>query len=307
MKARRALSDPIIHAGLSASIGDNINGPSLIARPDWAPGPGRYLLYFAHHYGRHIRLAWADTLQGPWHILEPGALHLSDTPFAQTPPDLPQPDWAYELGLDAYVPHIASPDVHLNHDKQRFEMLFHGLADDGIQRTCLAVSQDGLAWRVIGPMTTQTYLRRFEVDGQIYAIALQGELMRLGENGVFEHGPRVLSDQTRHVAVLRRGHILHVVLSRYGDAPERLLHVRVSLDGDWQDWRCLEEPADLLQPDHDWEGAALPVVPSVPGPVEFVHELRDPALFEDGEKTWLIYSGGGEAALGLAEVTWDKP
>lgn len=42
---------PIIHAemtGLEGSLGENINGPSLLRVPDWIEDPlGRYYLYFA--------------------------------------------------------------------------------------------------------------------------------------------------------------------------------------------------------------------------------------------------------------------
>ena len=38
-------------------MGDNINGPTLIRMPDWAPGFGKYHLYFSDHKGKYIRLA----------------------------------------------------------------------------------------------------------------------------------------------------------------------------------------------------------------------------------------------------------
>ncbi|TIO99576.1 MAG: hypothetical protein E5X72_32940, partial [Mesorhizobium sp.] len=45
---------------LPGSEGININGPSLISMPDWAPGRlGAYHLYFADHGGSYIRLAYA--------------------------------------------------------------------------------------------------------------------------------------------------------------------------------------------------------------------------------------------------------
>ena len=60
-------------------MGDNINGPSLIKVPDWIENPlGQYYLYFAHHQGTHIRLAYADRLEGPWTTHAPGTLQLED-------------------------------------------------------------------------------------------------------------------------------------------------------------------------------------------------------------------------------------
>ena len=62
---------PIIAPDMDARMGTNINGPSLIRAPDWLANPlGRYYLYFAHHNGSYIRLAVADTVEGPWRTHE---------------------------------------------------------------------------------------------------------------------------------------------------------------------------------------------------------------------------------------------
>ena len=59
----------------------NVNGPSLIKVPDWIPNPlGKYYLYFAHHAGGFIRLAYSDDLFGEWTVHEAGTLHLGQTP-----------------------------------------------------------------------------------------------------------------------------------------------------------------------------------------------------------------------------------
>ena len=71
----RLKTNPIIHhqmddslmteAGLFGYV--NINGPSLIRVPSWVEHPlGKYYLYFAHHKGGSIRLAYADDPSGPW-------------------------------------------------------------------------------------------------------------------------------------------------------------------------------------------------------------------------------------------------
>ncbi len=58
-RVRRFKENPIIHARLDNEIGTNINGPSLIRVPDWVDKPlGRYYLYFAHHQGTSIRMAY---------------------------------------------------------------------------------------------------------------------------------------------------------------------------------------------------------------------------------------------------------
>ena len=38
--------------------------------------PPRYYLYFAHHKGSYIRLAYGDAVAGPWTVFEPGVLSL---------------------------------------------------------------------------------------------------------------------------------------------------------------------------------------------------------------------------------------
>ena len=106
MTAVRFGVNPIVTPASSPSLGTNINGPSLIRIPDWVQKPlGRYYLYFAHHKGAFIRLAYADRLAGPWKVHEPGALKLAEAP--------------------ACVDHIASPDVHVDAASREIRMYFH--------------------------------------------------------------------------------------------------------------------------------------------------------------------------------------
>src|ERR1051325_11075203 len=74
--AQRFHENPLISIATSKSLGDNVNGPSIIHVPQWIPHPlGRYYMYFAHHKGTYIRLAYSDSLRGPWKIYEPGVLN----------------------------------------------------------------------------------------------------------------------------------------------------------------------------------------------------------------------------------------
>ena len=100
-----------------------MNGPSLLRVPDWVEKPlGADYLYFADHKGDRIKLAYADRLEGPWEIYEPGAIHLRDTLFLQSPPEIPveidRASLAAPRGIgvpsildDVTIPHIASPEV----------------------------------------------------------------------------------------------------------------------------------------------------------------------------------------------------
>ena len=59
---------------------DNINGPSVIKVPDWIENPlGKYYLYFAHHKGKQIRLAYSDNIEGPFTIHNVGVLNVNQT------------------------------------------------------------------------------------------------------------------------------------------------------------------------------------------------------------------------------------
>ena len=50
--AVRLKQNPLITVETSPSLGDNVNGPSIIRVPSWIPHPlGRYYAYFGHHKG----------------------------------------------------------------------------------------------------------------------------------------------------------------------------------------------------------------------------------------------------------------
>jgi hypothetical protein len=141
--AVRFQDNPILTPHSSPSLGMNLNGPSLIRVPAWLERPlGRYYLYFAHHRGTFIRLAYADRLSGPWHVYEPGTLQLSEAPSCHD--------------------HIASPDVHVDEVRREIRMYFHcptSSPGSGPQRTFLAVSHDGLhfsaAAKSLGPRSSE--------------------------------------------------------------------------------------------------------------------------------------------------------
>ena len=103
--ARRLAQNPLVTTRSSPSVGDNINGPTVIRVPVWVKQPlGRYYIYFAHHMGAHIRLAYADALTGPWKIYEPGVVKVSDTALYRPQPDPPE-------NLENYYTHVASPEI----------------------------------------------------------------------------------------------------------------------------------------------------------------------------------------------------
>jgi hypothetical protein len=294
MHIQRFPTNPIIRPEMDARIGHNINGPSLIHVPDWIANPlGRYYLYFAHHQGTFIRLAYADELAGPWTVFTPGVLDLSASHFPiDTGP--------------AYSHHIASPDVHVLAERREIRMYYHGCCyrNQAIsQVTRLAISSDGLHFRARADILGASYWRVFTWQGFYYALVMPGVFMR-SRDGVtdFETGPTLFSPAMRHSAVKRQGDMLLVFYSNAGDCPERILLSRIQLTPDWHDWRAT--PAEtVLAPELDYEGVKLPLIPSQRGAVhEPARQLRDPAIFEEAGRTYLLYSVAGEQGIAIAEI-----
>ena len=57
---------PAALAGLEPDALANINGPSVLRMPDWAAGKqAAFHMYFGHHKGKSLRLAYADRLKRP--------------------------------------------------------------------------------------------------------------------------------------------------------------------------------------------------------------------------------------------------
>lgn len=320
--AQRIVDSPIICPGLdlrsdSESIGNNINGPCLIRVPKWVTNPlGKYYLYFAHHMGRSIRLAYSDTLTGPWHLHLPGALTLDQSHFCNNDlePETIDPNRSIEEQVDELFlyAHIASPDVHIDPEFERIYMYYHGLAPDREQYSRLAISQDGLEFQCQEPLLGPSYFRVFEYRGYFYAIAVGGELLRARHwNGPFEPGPTLFSiapliapeTKMRHAAVKREGEYLHLFYSRIGDEPERILYSLIKLDPDWNAWKA-DPPETLLHPKHTWEGAHLPVIKSKAGIArEPQHALRDPDIFEEDGRRYLLYATAAESGIAIAELS----
>ena len=321
----RSSANPIISfdtPGADPPLHDNINGPSLIRVPEWVANPlGAYYLYFAHHNGDHIRLAYADALEGPWRIHKGGVLHIDQSRF---------------------VDHIASPDVRVDHVNRRIVMAYHGVLPPDkqstiepeigerffrTQRSRLASSPDGLHFDELPEIIGAAYLRIVPFKGMYYGIAMPGLLYRSADGLTnFVDGPLLLRDQlddtnptdyfygakgffappggsVRHLALLPRGDTLFVFFSRSGDCPEAIYMSQLDARNEnWHDW-SLSEPILILAPDKRYEGVDCPLVPSQRGlATQRVREVRDPAIFAEDGRVILLYSVAGESGIGLAEI-----
>jgi hypothetical protein len=321
--AKRFAENPLITVHTSPSLGDNVNGPSIMRVPDWVKNPlGRYYMYFAHHKGQYIRMAYADSLHGPWKIYEPGVMNVADTALFRPQPD-PQrtPPGAYT--------HIASPEIYVDQDHKRIVMWFHGMWTEGkrwpddpqearkylrehgyAQYTQVSESSDGIHFTARPAISRQSYLRVFAHGNEFFAISRLGQLLRSPDLfSSFELGPDPFRDEpyarrVRHVALLPRDGKLEVFLSFIGDAPEGIWHTTISLNGDWTQWKASGNE-EVLKPEASYECPGLPVAPSEIGEIYGpARQLRDPALYVENGKIYLFYTICGEQGIAGAEVTF---
>ncbi len=287
----RLPGNPVVLANSPASIGSNVNGPSVIRVPDWVSHRlGKYYLYFAHHAGKYIRLAYADAPAGPWHVHEPGSLSLAQA--------------------RQFRGHIASPDVHVDHEARKIRMYFHGReAWRARQSTGVALSDDGINFEALPGRLGPFYFRVFTYRGKYYAFAKPG---RGGRGELFEsqypdRGFQSLgtcAPGMRHAAVWKTGDTLRLIYSRIGDCPERLVGSSLDLAIDPRGWcDALTEPVEVLAPDVPFEGSELAARRSRPGIARRPERaLRDPFVFSDVSGDFLFYAVQGEQGLAVAGI-----
>ena len=322
VSATRFPENPLITVLSSPSVGDNLNGPSIIRVPPWIKKPlGRYYMYFAHHKGQHIRLAYADSLRGPWKVYEPGVLNVSATAFFRPQPDpANSPEFVYT--------HVASPEIYVDNPHKKILMWVHGMWTEGqrwpekpveaqqwlqshgyAQYTQSAESVDGLNFEMRPAITRQNYLRVFQHGGQFYGMARLGQMLRAKDPmSVFELGPNPFRDgpyanRVRHVTLLPRESSIEVFFSAIGDAPEKILHTTIPMTGDWTQWRAMSYE-EVLTPQARYECPELKEAPSEAGEIYGpAKQLRDPVLFLESGKVYLFYTVCGEQGVGGAEIT----
>ena len=64
---------------------------------------------------------------------------------------------------------------------------------------------------------------------------------------------------------------------------------------------------EVLRPERTWEGADAPLEASVRSTAYgHVNQLRDPAIYEEDGRLFLLYAVAGESGIGIAELFIDK-
>lgn len=321
----------------------NINGPSVIRVPDWiAPGNradpnATYYMYFAHHAGNYIRMAWAMDIEGPWHLCQVGSgVDLGDRGVLDLGSD---DEINIGNGITIYD-HVASPDVFVDDNNQRIVMYFHGptkVNGSSSQKSLVATSSYGLDFMSsIEPVRLgRFYFRVFEYKGNLYATSNSGFLFKAldpndpwtppisfdfkddlwairsdspFQNDIDDANFADVPDEplrVRHSTVRLVGDTLQVLYTRIGDCPERIMMSTMDLSaGDYELWDSTFPPREILQAELDWEGGDIPPTNSQGSTApENVNELRDPYIFKDNDGTlYLFYCGRGEDAIGVAHI-----
>jgi hypothetical protein len=302
-RVERIGDGPILVPHMDERMGGNLAGPSLIRAPEWLPDRlGEYYLYFAHHNGTYIRLAVADAIEGPWRIHTPGALQHSESFF---PGELvPMDPERLRPGMVISTPHIASPDVHVDEANREVRMYYHGIQRDRTQVTRAATSTDGVRFTAREPILGRSYFRGFEHGGWYYGLAMPGIFYRSRDPlGPFEEGPTLFASNMRHSAVLVEGDTLTVFYTNVGEEPpEKVLVTTIDLHPNWMEWTT-GEVATVLEPEHDYEGADLPLEPSTRGEItDRARQLRDPAVYQEDGRLYLLYAVAGESGIALARL-----
>lgn len=153
------------------------------------------------------------------------------------------------------------------------------------------------------------YLRVFKYRDELFGIA-KGSNSSAGlfrsPDGVqpFEPGPEFLP-QFRHYGILLDGQALHVAYSRPFDVPERILHAALDMSApDWRAWKLVDEQEHVvLVPEEAWEGADLPFREATKGGAFYrLRQLRDPALYREGDEWYILYSVAGEYGIAIAKL-----
>jgi hypothetical protein len=199
--------DPIIDVPFMKSVGVlgasatkmGITGPTVIRVPDWIPDSEKthpdavYYMYYAAHGSDDIRLAWAATITGEWHVFNRGDAsnrawgtdgnYTGAETLGAGVLDLDLGElgviWIDEdFGVDD---HIASPDVIVDDVNERIILYFHGPMHKIIGRkgtgNFVATSKWGLNFNLLkeggekgqGPrnvLVAAQYLKTFEVEGE---------------------------------------------------------------------------------------------------------------------------------------------
>ena len=338
-------SNPIIFRNMfpsnrRSSQGDNINGPCMIRIPSWIPNNrransnARYYLYFGHHDGDYIRMAWSRNPDGPFTLYRANSSTGSRGVF-----DTNNTTISLDRGVQIPRNHVASPNVHVDNDNRRIIMYFHSgeyrFEGRRINRqvSWVNTSDYGLDFRrrdTREVIFSASYLNVFEWDRDLYGFHNDGgpvrarsfnspwaptnnyyngndlpDLWNRRSGNLFQDalGVSRSTRRVRHTGTRVSGNNAQVFYSIRGDRPERIYVSNISLRSNWNNWRVNAPGNELLRAVGGWEGGQINIATSQGGAQDNVNQLRDPYPFQDSDGSlYLLYSGQGEEGIGIAAM-----
>jgi len=193
---------PLVHIDDYARLGitneaDNIQGPSVMRVPAWIPASRRvhpeavYYMYFGHHRGKYIRMAWARRIEGPWTLHRMGP---DVRPGERGVLDLGNRDVSIGNGIVLTQERravISSPEVSVDDEGRRIVLYIQAgtnIEVDGAPATTtgglVATSPYGLDFNpgahtgygiepvILGP----DYVSTFIFDGELYGVGNGGTI-----------------------------------------------------------------------------------------------------------------------------------
>ena len=269
--------------------GNNINGPSFIKVPEFVSNPlGKYYMYFGHHNGKYIRMAYSEEdILGPYILYNEGkgVLSLENTP-----------------GHD----HISSPDAVIDEQNKRFILYYHcpykNKNGKSPQSTFIAHSKDGLHFESTNINISFPYFRHFEYKNEIYGIAMNnfvGSILYKHNNGEFiEYGE--LLPKSRHTCVLNYNDKLYIFYSTVGDCPEHICVCELEIT---ENIHIVKNNRTVVYPEFEFEHANLSPIPSKYG-AEYgkINQLRDPYAYVENEQIYLFHTVCGEKGIALCNI-----
>lgn len=207
-------SIPVGHSYEGAGV--NYNGPSIVKIPSWvatgdrADPSANYYLYYGHHDGQYIRMAWAASIEGPWTYYratgDKTAARQRTSTDGRGVLDFGTLTTQYDMGNTIVVPtyasggHLSSPFIYLDNVNEQFVLLFHARTTwtsttrprAGFvtvnQHTMVATSSDGLNFHSVSQggqvghglresaILAPFYLNPFNIRGRWYGFENQGRL-----------------------------------------------------------------------------------------------------------------------------------
>ena len=204
---------------------------------------------------------------------------------------------------DMTIPHIASPDVHVDEKNKKIIMYYHGLEKFGFQQTRVSTSNDGIRFKAHPLIVGKSYFRQFEYKNKKYGMSMPGIFYEnFGKTSQYKEITQLFNSKMRHSALIIIKDLLYVFYSQVGDTPERIYLSTIDVSVPVNKWKETK-PIEIIRPEYKWEGGDLPLEKSSRSAINIpVNQLRDPAIYKENEMLYLLYSVKGENGIGICTL-----